>query len=470
MAGYRDKFGCPTIPFGPIDERSQSDAWPDGAIWPEEFQPTATFTCKGRIGNWDNDPEYLEGDFFTQKDIDHGYYDRDNFGNRIEYSFHATEALRALVEVYKFWIALTDIDGFSIDPVKHLGIGATRYFVAAIKEFARSLGKENFFLIGEITGGRVFALKTLEQTGLDAALGIDDIPDKLDYLAKGRQEPTGYFDLFGMPELVAKSSQAWFGMHLVTLFDDHDQVRKGGSKARFCGDKVNDGYRHLKAVLGLNLCSIGIPCIYYGTEQGFDGTGDSDRFLRECMFGGPFGSMQSTGRHFFNEDHEIYKFISDVNALRHSHMALRRGSQFLRKTSVEGDPGSFCLPHMVGGEIRSVVPWSRVFDGREYLLAINTDASQTRSAWVTIDAIIHEQGGSLTCLYSSDPAQLGETVPIEPRNGRAVRIAVPAGGAWPMVSGAKRLSASPMAGLNRRHKAWYRVYRVVQAQGYRIRY
>ena len=41
--------------------------------------------------------------------------------------------------------------------------------------------------------------------------------------------------------------------------------------------------------LALNATTLGIPCIYYGTEQGFDGAGDNDRFIRESMFGGTFG-------------------------------------------------------------------------------------------------------------------------------------------------------------------------------------
>ena len=145
--------------------------------------------------------------------------------------------------------------------------GATRYFAAVIKEYAQTLGKENFFLVGEITGGRYNAYNTLELTGLDAALGIDDIPDRMDYLAKGWREPVDFFNLFRNSALVNKSSHVWFGKHVVTLFDDHDQVRKGNDKGRFCGDRVNNGYAHLKAVLGLNLCAMGIPCVYYGTEQ-----------------------------------------------------------------------------------------------------------------------------------------------------------------------------------------------------------
>ena len=83
---------------------------------------------------------------------------------------------------------------------------------------------------------------------------------------------------------------------------------------------------------------------------------------------------------------------------------------------------------MIGGQIRSVVPWSRLFDSREILLAVNTDADSKREAWVTIDATLHAEPGALTCLYSTDAAQVGATTPIEACNGRAVRIAVPAGG------------------------------------------
>ena len=428
VAGWRNAFGQTNIPFGPIDPASHGSAWPNDAVWPAEMQQAENFTRKGRINSWDNDPEYFEGDFVTLKDIYHGDHDRDAYNNRIVDAFNVSPALTLMCDVYKFWIGLADIDGFRIDTVKHMEPGATRYFAAVIKEFAQTLGKENFFLVGEITGGRYNAYKTLELTGLDAALGIDDIPDRMDYLAKGWREPVDFFNLFRNSALVNKSSHVWFGKHVVTLFDDHDQVRKGNDKGRFCGDRVNNGYAHLKAVLGLNLCAMGIPCVYYGTEQAFDGVGNNDRYLRECMFGGAFGSLQSTGRHFFDENHEIYRFIADVTALRNTHLALRRGRQYLREISDSGDFGTFGLPRMIGGQIRSVVPWSRLFDDQEIVLAINTDADNARAAWVTIDATLHNSPGVLTCQYSTDPAQIGTTTPIEARNGRALRIVVPAGG------------------------------------------
>ncbi|WIM04758.1 MAG: hypothetical protein OHM77_08600 [Candidatus Nitricoxidivorans perseverans] len=47
---------------------------------------------------------------------------------------------------------------------------------------------------------------------------------------------------------------------------------------------------------------------------------------------------------------------------------------------------------------------------------------------MTIDASLRAESGQLACLCSSGPAQTGATAAIEARNGRAARIAVPAGG------------------------------------------
>src|SRR5204863_8519067 len=100
--------------------------------------------------------------------------------------------------------------------VKHLDRGATRFFASVIKEFAQGIGKENFYLIGEITGGRSNAFLTLELTGLDAALGIDDIPDKMEYLVKGLRNPADYFDLFRNSALLNKESHTWLRNRVVT--------------------------------------------------------------------------------------------------------------------------------------------------------------------------------------------------------------------------------------------------------------
>jgi glycosidase len=416
IAGFRDHTGQVTLPFGVVDLTQHPDAWPDGAVWPAEFQDVATFTGNGRIDNWDHDPEFLEGDFFDLKDIHQGHGSIDDY--------QPSAALKALCEVYKFWIAYADLDGFRVDTVKHMDAGATRYFASVIHEFAQAIGKEKFYLIGEITGGRRRAFETLELTGLDAALGLDDVQDKLEYLAKGYRNPREYFDLFRNSELIQKESHVWFRNKVVTMFDDHDQVRKGSYKARFCAR--DDGGALVLSALALNATSLGIPCVYYGSEQGFDGQGGSDRYIREAMFGGEFGPFRSRRRHCFSEDHRVYRELAKIHALRRDRLALRRGRQYLR--SISGNGRDFGFPEAVDGQLRSVVAWSRIFDDREVLLAINTDPRQARTAWVTTDDSLHRVGDRLTCLYSTDAAELGKDVPVEPRNGKAVRLAVPPAG------------------------------------------
>lgn len=180
----------------------------DGAVWPVELQDESTWSKHGEIRNWDCFPEFLDGDFCTLKDVHLGDAPKDpalawDLQRRIR-EFRPSNALRHLTEIYQFWIAYADIDGYRLDTVKHMEPGAVRYFATAVHEFAISAGKENFYIIGEITGGRSYAASILDSTGLDAALGINDIPDKLEFMVKGWRSPgnpdtdeqEGYFDLF----------------------------------------------------------------------------------------------------------------------------------------------------------------------------------------------------------------------------------------------------------------------------------
>ena len=392
---------------------------PDDAVWPVEFQNPATFTRKGQINNFDFDPEFREGDFFDLKDVHQGVGPVD--------AYRPSEALMDQLEVYKYWMAFADLDGYRVDTVKHMDLGAARLFGSAMKEFAARIGKDNFYLIAEITGGRSFAFDTLGITGLDAALGIDEIPDKLEFLAKGFRNPNDYFSLFRNSELIGQGSHTWFRNKVVTLFNDHDQVSKGQNKARFCADPAKA--KGVVSALALNVMTLGIPCIYYGTEQSFDGQGSgdgADKFIREAMFGGEFGSFGSRERHFFDEDHQVYRELQKILKLREADRIYTRGRQFLRPIS--GDGFNFGLPLMLGGQILSVVAWSRLLDDQEAVLAINTDMDSHRSAWVTVDASLHTVNDKMRCIYSTDSAQVGTEVTVEPRNGLAVSLTVPSAG------------------------------------------
>ncbi|MDD4347676.1 MAG: alpha-amylase family glycosyl hydrolase [Opitutales bacterium] len=441
IQGFRKSSGCP----GELTSTTVTHASRDEGVWPSEFQDLTVWSRNGEIRNWDAYPEYIDGDFLSLKNLHLGYEPKDpsiswDMRERVK-AFSPSRVLDYLIKVYRYWIALADIDGYRIDTVKHMEPGAVRIFVNAIHEYAQSLGKENFYMIGEVTGGRANAVATVDHTGLDAALGIDDIQDKLEFLAKGFRSPgnpetddqVGYFDYFRNSILDDKNTHQWYAKHVVVMFDDHDQVGTR-HKFRFCG-QGDAKSRLLIPAIALNLTTMGIPCLYYGTEQAFNG-GDSrpdddsysDVFLRECMFGGPFGSFRSAGRHFFNEAHPVYGFVSRLAAFRKDTIALRRGRQYLREVSGSGESWDFHYPQMLNGELRWVVAWSRIFADEEYLCAINTDPAHSIEVWVTVDRSLHPEGTSMGCVFADDGLRVGSSVRVESRNGSSVRIMVPPAG------------------------------------------
>lgn len=414
VKGFNDSRGNPSIPFAPDSNLRSEDA-----VWPVEFQNPDTFTCKGKIRGWDNFPEFLEGDFESLKDITLGQGPVDNYT--------ASSALIHLVLTYKYWIAFADIDGYRVDTVKHMDPGAVRYFVSCIHEFAQSIGKDNFYLIGEITGGRENAVNIMETTGLNAALGIDEIQDRMEFSVKGICPPAEYFNLFRNSILVGKESHTWFKDKVVTMFDDHDKVCKGNYKTRFCAN--HNGKELILNALALNVTTLGIPCIYYGSEQGFDGQGDNDRYIRESMFGGDFGAFRTKERNFFIQNTPAYTKLSQILGMRRSNIALRRGRQYLREISADGL--TFAYPDFCGDSkvIQSVISWSRIMDTEEILLAINNDLNNDLSVWVTIDNGLHLTTDYFNCIYSSAGMQATPAkLKVEEKNGKAVFITVPKAG------------------------------------------
>ncbi|MDO8846306.1 MAG: hypothetical protein Q7U98_18925 [Methylicorpusculum sp.] len=126
-----------------------------------------------------------------------------------------------------------------------------------------------------------------------------------------------------------------------------------------------------------------------------------------------------------------------MSTLISAHARILSGANYLgRLTSISSanigqwKAGTFGYPQIIGGGPKlSIVPWSRIFNKQEIVLAINTDADNARTAWVTIDYKLHQEESSvLTCIYSTESTQIGTTCEIEARNGRAIQLTVPGGG------------------------------------------
>ncbi|MCC3144179.1 alpha-amylase [Halanaerobium sp. Z-7514] len=398
VEAFRNGDGIADIdPQNPDYENS----WPEGGVWPEELFKLSTFSRKGYITDWDNDPEYREGDFYSLKNINTGEGDIKNY--------QPSEALKILTECYKYWIAYADLDGFRLDTVKHINPGAVRYFVQELKEFAQTIGKKDFFIVGEITGGMEFAKHICEKTGLNAALGINKIPENLENVAKGYYPPENYFSIFTNIEELSEGKHQWYHKKVITMFDDHDMVYKQQHKERFCADKktapliINAEF--------INFFTAGMPCIYYGTEQAFDGSGDNDKYIRESMFGGAFGAFRTKNRSFFNKDNPIYQEIKNFADIRNKYIHLRIGRQYLRKISDSYNP-EFHIPTADQNRCNEIIAWSRVFSQEEFLLAVNCNLENEQSARILIDGTLHEPGDKFKCIYSADREEIGKEIEV----------------------------------------------------------
>jgi glycosidase len=241
-------------------------------------------------------------------------------------------------------------------------------------------------------------------------------------MVTGQGEPADYFSLFRNWVLEEPAGHRWYRNQVVTLVDDHDQVRKGDSKCRFCGDPR---FRDLAFnVLAVQLTTMGIPCIYYGSEQGFDSggrTSGSDVVLRENMFGGRFGGQCTHGRHFFNEEGDLYRALAALIELRKQLLPLRRGRQVLHQIS--GDGATFDVPRSLGGRMRSLVTWSRLFIDQEVLVAINTDEANPVTAYSTVAPTFRIEGDQFPLIfwYSPKPATPPpSSMTVEHRSGLLV--------------------------------------------------
>jgi len=393
------------FPFGSWREADlpQNIQWPDDAIWPVEFQNVEWYRRKGQIRNWDSFPETRDGDFCSLKELDTSN----------------CEVLKALIDVYRYWIALADIDGYRLDAVKHLEESSAAIFCSAIREFAQRIGKKNFLLFGEIIGEDRFIDQYIGRNSripdtnerfpsLDAAL---DFPlwGILEGVLKGFVNPAELRNRYDRFKAIY-SDHGQASQYFVTFVDNHDQIGRS-PRSRFLYHDPIEGQAIL--AIGYLLTSLGVPCIYYGTEQGFDGGGDSDKYIRECMFGGRWGAFNTVGHHFLNPDHPIYRGIAQIASIRQKQPALLYGRQYFREISGNGvDFG-----HPIDG--RCTLAYSRILDDTEILIAMNLD-STARNDFVTVDPNLTPSGEQMINLLS--PETITPVVVTGKRN--AVRISL----------------------------------------------
>ena len=359
----------------------------DDGVWPIELQDPDVYKRRGYIRDMSNAgrDEKINGDFFSLKDLD----------------LNNPKALTAMIQIYKYWIAATDVDGFRVDTVGHTEPGATSNFCNAIREYCKSIGKDNFIIFAEIVEGdemlKRFVGGNVPPPGVDVTdeeyPTFDAVLDfplyfVLEEVIKGFQAPHVLRDRYESFRHFYRDYGA-AGQYFVTFVDNHDQMVR--PYKRFMNNV--DDPRQAALAIGYLLTNMGIPCIYYGTEQGFDGGGSSDAYVREAMFGGNWGAFDTTGCHFFNPQHSIYQGIAKIAKIRAEEPALRYGREYFREISGNGKD----FGHPIDGHC--TLAFSRVLDTTSVVVAMNL-THERREDYILVDGNLNPPDSTLVDLLN----------------------------------------------------------------------
>lgn len=368
---WRDDLGIPRGDWTTVEgitNRSRANG-----IWPQELQRNDYFR---RRGSSDEHGDKTRGDFDRLKELVTEYHDPGN----------NTFPVRSyLIRAYQYLIAKFDLDGFRIDTLQYVEPDFARVFGNAMREFALSIGKKNFFTFGEVWQDNLEeeiarfigrnTLKDDELVGVDAAIDFP-IRKRLCEVIKGSAPPRVLAEHFDYRRRVLKSyvsSHSEAGKNYVTFLDNHDLNERFHQPAWPEQSRI--------ALLCL-LTLQGVPCIYYGHEQGMHGSAPSNDPRREYSRGVLWGTPQA-----FSTQHELYKFIRDLTALRNSQPALRYGRQYFRPLG-DGQSNQFDYSPYTQG----ILAYSRILNDREVLVVVNTHTTQKASVAVAVDSNLHPVG------------------------------------------------------------------------------
>ncbi|HBM79325.1 MAG TPA: alpha-glycosidase [Clostridiaceae bacterium] len=204
-----------------------------------------------------------------------------------------TEVKKYLLDVSKYWIKETGIDGWRLDVCDEVDHSFWRGFRKVVKK-----AKPDSFIVGEIQHE---ACSWLKGDQLDSIMNYPFKEVMNDFFAK-RKITAEKFDneLSAARALYMKN----INMNLLNLLDSHDTPRF----LTECGGDVC----RMKLAVAFQYTYIGMPYIYYGDEVGM--LGGNDPLCRKCMIWDDS-----------KQNKELLEFYRTLNHIRKENKALVYG-------------------------------------------------------------------------------------------------------------------------------------------------
>ncbi|MBU0677788.1 MAG: Ig-like domain-containing protein [Verrucomicrobia bacterium] len=351
------------------------------------FDDLARFHNYGSIQNWSDPTQTILGDFSGLDGIK-----TEDAGVRAD-----------LTTIFKALIAATDCDGFRVDTARHIEMGFWEEFLPSIYSYGESIGKSNFIVFAEAWLGSDIEVGTFTATNrFNSALNFPMRNTMEDVFIWN--QPTSWlgdrYDGLIDYDPVARDQ-------LVNFIDNHDMARY------LTGSKLNNDWNRLKLALTFLYSYPAVPCLYYGTEQGFNG--DNDPNDREDMFDGEFEFGPSLGDNF-DQTHELFRHVRWLNLLREAYPSLVAGDFDDRWKDYAGS---------------GLYVYSRIQGPEEVIVALNTSSgSKTAYYQGSGPGTTYAQGTVLVNLLNTNesvivgngvgPTEITFTMP-----GRSMKVFVP---------------------------------------------
>ncbi|MBP7652705.1 hypothetical protein KA977_04740 [Candidatus Dependentiae bacterium] len=245
--------------------------------WDGELKKTNPdwFNSNGDIKNW-NDQEEIESG---------------NMGGLPDFNQNNPEVYDYLLNMTKHWIKSTDCDGIRLDAVKHIPKSFWTKFISAITEYAYSIGKREFIIIGEVLHGDPFYVRDYFKTGIPELFDFPLYYKIIETVAK-----SGNMSMIA--NLINNDKIYPENFHSATFIDNHDVPRFFSS--------ASENIDKLKLALGLIFSIRGTPVLYYGTECPLSGTDENSG--RSDMI--------------FDINYKLYEFIKKLISIRKNNESL----------------------------------------------------------------------------------------------------------------------------------------------------
>lgn len=357
---------------------------------PALLQDPGAYNRKGRTFDFDDPDQLLHGDFP---------------GGLKDLATKRCDVKQQFVDSFVRWVELTDFDGFRLDTVKHVEYEFWRYFTQRVRSRLAARGKNNFLMFGEVFDGRddmlgsftrheILGEKDLAnflgrewpddpeddgQLENEAACATDGAPitgDQLDSVFYFSQHFRAIREVFQQGQSTDRIEQLWMerrtnwgdaanerGIDIaprdvpINFLDNHD-VPRFLYMVKDLPAEQRQALLH-NAIL-FQFTAQGIPCIYYGTEQGLHGGNDPAN--RERMW--------DSG---FDVTHPTFAWVQRLARIRAHYASLRKGAVNV----------VFATDHVADEDDAGMFAFERLGDdggGSYALVVLNTNQIAERTA------------------------------------------------------------------------------------------